>query len=84
MKILLIYPYFIEERVQTEDIGVPPIGLYFVAAVLRENGYDPEILNWHDIQKTPDRIEAVLKEKRPDVIGFAILAPPLIAMINVR
>ncbi|MFH0844509.1 MAG: radical SAM protein [Pseudomonadota bacterium] len=73
MKILLIYPYFIEERVQTEDIGVPPIGLYFVAAVLRENGYDPEILNWHDIQKTPGRIEEVLKEKRPDVIGFSIL-----------
>lgn len=73
VKILLIYPYFIEERVHTEDVDVPPIGLYSVAAVLREHGYDPEILNWHNIQKTPDRIEEVLKEKKPDIIGFSIL-----------
>jgi radical SAM superfamily enzyme YgiQ (UPF0313 family) len=73
MKILLIYPYFIEERIQAEDISVPPIGVYYVGAVLKENDYDVEILNWHHINKTPEKIEEVLTEKRPDVIGFSIL-----------
>ena len=73
MKILLIYPYFIEERIQTEDITAPPIGLYYVGAVLKENDYDVEILNWHRVNKTPEKIKEVLTEKRPDVIGFSIL-----------
>lgn len=69
----MIYPYFIEERIQGEDIRVPPIGLYYVAALLKENDYNAEILNWHDIHKTPEKIKETLKEKRPDVIGFSIL-----------
>ena len=73
MKILLIYPYFIEDRIQAEDINAMPIGVYYVAAVLKENHYDVEILNWHNIHKTPEKIEDVLLEKRPDVIGFSIL-----------
>ncbi len=73
MKVLLIYPYFLEERIQVEEIGIPPIGLYYVAAVLKENHYDVEILNWYNINKTPDKITEVLVEKRPDVIGFSVL-----------
>ncbi len=73
MKILLIYPYFLEERVQAEDVGIVPIGLYYIGAILKENSYDVEILNWHNIHKTPHKIEETLKEKRPDVIGFSIV-----------
>ena len=38
MKILLIYPYFLETRVlTTEDVSAVPLGVYYVAAVLKEN-----------------------------------------------
>ena len=74
MKILLIYPYFIESRVLTiEDVRAVPLGVYFVAAVLKAADYDVEILNWHDIDASPDNIQQILKEKKPDVIGFSIL-----------
>ena len=73
MKISLIYPYFIEERIQIEDITVPPIGIYYVGAVLKENNYEVEILNWHAINKTPEKIHERLAAKPPDVIGFSIL-----------
>ena len=73
IKTLLIYPYFIEERLQAEDISVPPIGIYQVAAVLREKRYDVEVYNWHNINKTPEKIREVLGETHPDVIGFSIL-----------
>ncbi len=73
MKILLIYPYFLDDRLHKEDVQVVPIGLYYVGAVLRENGYDAEILNWHDINKSPHRIEEILSKEKPDVIGFSIV-----------
>ncbi len=73
MKILLIYPYWLEERSNTEDVIVPPIGIYYVGAVLKENNYDVEILNWCKINETPEKISEILLEKKPDVIGFSIL-----------
>jgi len=74
MKILLIYPYFLNPRVySTEDVRAVPLGVYYVAAVLKENRYDVEILNWHDINTTPHKIREVLAEKKPDLIGFSIL-----------
>jgi radical SAM superfamily enzyme YgiQ (UPF0313 family) len=73
VKILLIYPYCLEDRLHTEDAGVVPIGLYYVGALLKKNHYDVEILNWHDINKTPERISEAITQKKPDVIGFSIL-----------
>ena len=73
MKILLIYPYCLEDRLQAEDVRVVPIGLYYVGALLKQNDYDVEIFNWHNINETPHRINEILLQKKPDVIGFSIL-----------
>jgi radical SAM superfamily enzyme YgiQ (UPF0313 family) len=73
LKILLIYPNCLEDRLYAEDARVVPIGLYYIGAVLKENQYDVEILNWHDIHKTPHKIEDTIGKKRPDVIGFSIM-----------
>jgi anaerobic magnesium-protoporphyrin IX monomethyl ester cyclase len=73
MKILLIYPPFIEERIQDEDVKAVPMGLYSVAAVLKEDHYEVEVLDWHEVNRTPERVREVLVEKRPDVIGFSVL-----------
>ncbi len=73
MKILLIYPYCLEDRLSDEDVKVPPIGLFYVGAMLREKGYDVEILNWYNINKSPKIIPQTLQEKMPDIIGFSVL-----------
>jgi radical SAM superfamily enzyme YgiQ (UPF0313 family) len=74
MKILLIYPYFLETRVRSiEDVSAVPLGVYYVGAVLKEHHYDVEILNWHRINETPHKIKEVIDEKKPDVIGISIL-----------
>jgi len=73
MKILLIYPYFVEARMHDEDIKAVPMGLYSLGAVLKENDYDVEILDWHEINKTPQKVQEALAEKEPDVIGFSVL-----------
>jgi anaerobic magnesium-protoporphyrin IX monomethyl ester cyclase len=73
VKILLIYPYCLDDRLYAEDVRVVPIGLYYIGALLKENQHDVEILNWHNINKTPDKIDVILKEEKPDVIGFSIV-----------
>ena len=73
MKILLIYPYFIESRILEDEISAPPIGIYYVGALLKENHYDVEVLNWHAINRTPHKIKEILAEKKPAVIGFSVL-----------
>ena len=73
MKILLIYPYCLEERLHAEDASVVPIGLYYVGALLKENNYDVEILNWYNIKRDEPKIKKILIENNPDVIGLSIL-----------
>ena len=74
MKVLLIYPYFLHARVHSiEDIRVVPQGLHYIAALLKENQYEVEVLNWYNIHETPEMIETVLQNQQPTVIGFSIL-----------
>lgn len=73
MKILLIYPYCLEDRINAEDSQVVPMGLYNVAAVLVEQGHDVQVLNWHDLRGQPEAMETVLAIEKPEVVGLSIL-----------
>jgi len=73
MKILLIYPYFLEKRIHEDEISVPPQGLYFVGAMLQSHGYEVKLRNWYDAGPDAGQIPETLQELRPDVIGFSIL-----------
>jgi len=73
VKILLIYPYCLQERPQDDDVRPVPIGLYYVGALLRAHNHEVEILNWHAINKTPKEIKKTLARNKPDIIGFSIL-----------
>ncbi|MGD9876414.1 radical SAM protein, partial [Desulfococcus sp.] len=73
MKILLIYPYCLERRRDETDVSAVPMGLYYIGALLRENGYDAEILSCHGMAGEPERIREILREKAPRVIGFSVL-----------
>ena len=64
MKILLIYPHCLEARLSAEDVSVPPIGIYYVGALLKTHHYNVELLNWYDIGKKPDTVQRTLAETR--------------------
>lgn len=72
MKILLVYPYCLEERYYEENVSAPPIGLYYLGALLIDNRYDVEVLNFYDASNDRSKIEATFKEKQADVIGFSV------------
>ena len=73
MKVLLIYPYFLEPRVHAEEIAAVPMGLYYVGAMLKAHGHTVDIANWHSLPETMDDFKDVLKSYNPDVIGFSIV-----------
>jgi len=75
LKILLIYPYPLYDRSKTheDDILVPPIGVYYVAALLKENGFDVALLNWSGIHKTPDKVAETFQKEMPHIVAFSIL-----------
>ncbi|MCP3953397.1 MAG: radical SAM protein [Desulfobacterales bacterium] len=73
MKILLIYPYCLEERINADDSEVVPMGLFNVAAVLKDAGHDVQVLNWHNLRGNPDAVQKALTFEQPDVVGLSIL-----------
>jgi anaerobic magnesium-protoporphyrin IX monomethyl ester cyclase len=73
MKIMLIYPYFIEKRIHAEEIAAVPMGLYYIGALLKSRGHQVEILNWHAAGDSQDMIRETLISGRPDIIGFSVL-----------
>lgn len=73
MKIFLINPYCLDERITDYDVKVVPIGLYYIGALLMEHGHDCRILNWFDIQSRPHEVREALLQHRPDIIGLSIL-----------
>ncbi|MDY0042890.1 MAG: radical SAM protein [Desulforhabdus sp.] len=48
------------------------MGLYYLAALLIENRHQVEILNLYHLRNDPSAIEAILREKKADVIGFSL------------
>jgi radical SAM superfamily enzyme YgiQ (UPF0313 family) len=73
MKIALVYPYFIDPRLDPREIAVPPIGIYYVGALLRANGHAVEVFNWHDRSGRPADLARELAAWGPQVVGFSVL-----------
>ncbi len=72
MKILLAYPPCLDPRFSSGDALVTPLGLYYIGALLLDNGYDVEIVSFAEIESGNDPIRKILCEKKPDILGLSI------------
>lgn len=57
-------------REVAEGISVPPQGLCYLAAIAREEGWDPAIIDAHAIGLDEVRLASAILEKEPDCVGF--------------
>lgn len=73
MKILLVYPPCLEDRIHGEDAAAVPIGLSYIGAFLRDAGYAVEVINGQLMRGRTERFRAILEAHQPDVVGFSIL-----------
>jgi anaerobic magnesium-protoporphyrin IX monomethyl ester cyclase len=73
MKVLIAYPDCLSERLHTEDVRVPPLGVYYIAAMLRAQGIPAEILNAHGMRQAPEALRERLAAEAPDLLGISVL-----------
>ncbi len=58
----------------TCDGSLPPMGLMYLTAVLKNNGFDVKLFDLSAIPVTPDYFRKLVKEYDPDIVGFSIIA----------
>ena len=76
LKILLVNPACLDPRISGDDARVIPIGLFYLGAVLLDNGFHAEILNLAAVQDDPVSVfTARIQAEPPDVIGFSLTQP---------
>jgi anaerobic magnesium-protoporphyrin IX monomethyl ester cyclase len=78
MKILFVNPACLDKRITGEDAGVVPIGLYYMAALLLDKGFDARILNLAPLgsgNKTLQTFKEMIEREKPDLIGFSVTNP---------
>ena len=73
MKILLVQPP--PRHRAYETIVVPPLGLAYLAAVLRRSGNDVKILDGFALQLDWDEYASMVAGEKPDLVGVTSMTP---------
>jgi len=64
-KILLINPY----NSQSDHIQ-PPLGLGYLAAAVRKNGFTVSLYDANKLKINPSKLSKIIKKEKPDFVGF--------------
>ncbi len=73
MKILLVQPP--PRQPAYETIVVPPLGPAYLAAVLRREGHDVQILDAFALQLKWDEYAELVAREKPDLVGVTAMTP---------
>lgn len=77
-KIVLVNPYFQKYTQAIAQISVgPPLGLAYLAAVLEERGFIPEIIDANAEKLSEEEIIDRLIQSKADLIGFTAVTPTI-------
>ncbi len=85
--LLVAPPYpssYSPEVLKTPEFSAPPLGICYLASVLRTNGVNVRIVDMHQEAKSPEDIIQVCKSYRPQVVGITATTPtfPLAVKIS--
>lgn len=76
MKVTLCYPSLLPG--QKANYGLQPLGVLYIAALLRANGIDAEVVDADvDGLTVPEMVSRIL-DTQPDLVGFSMMTPQLI------
>src|SRR3972149_889743 len=80
MKVVLCYPSMLPG--QKPKYGLQPMGILYIATVLKQHGIDVEVLD-ADIEGLTinEMVERILGAK-PDLVGFSIMTPQLMSALE--
>lgn len=72
MKILLVHPYFKRKIGRSDSLSpvLPPIGISYIAAVLRKEGFEVRILDLNAIEMDKGEMLNYIGDYSPELIGL--------------
>lgn len=77
--VLLVIPPFpttySSEAIETPEYSSPPLGLAYIAAVLRDQGFRVAIADLHVSSSKPEDVVAVCRQRRPAIVGITATTP---------
>lgn len=79
-KILFVYPACLDPRITEADAQVLPMGIFYLAALLMDRGFEVRILNLAlsgtgRTGQGRSLFETVVQKEKPDIIGFSVTTP---------
>ena len=81
MKVTLCYPSLLPG--QKPKYGLQPLGVLYIAAVLREDGNEVEVLDGDVDGLTIEEMAERILAGRPDLVGLSLMTPQLIPALEV-
>lgn len=80
--ILLINPACQDKRVTDQDDKVIPIGLFYIGALLIENGFNVQILNLAETEDPVQTFKTYIQKLPVSMIGFSVTNPSRLNAID--
>src|SRR5262249_14108532 len=79
MKVTLCYPSLLPGRKPT--YGLQPLGVLYIAAVLRRDGFDVDVIDADVDGLTVDEMVARILASKPDLVGLSLMTPQLLTSL---
>lgn len=74
MKVLFVYPPIFEDKVLSRLV-YPPLGIMFLASIVRDMGHEVKIYDAYVLQANLKKTVEYIKEFNPDIIGITAATP---------
>lgn len=73
MKLFLVNPRLMDERINKYDTSAVPIGLYYLAAASKEEGHEVALVNLASKKEPAHHLKQLLEREKPELVGFSVL-----------
>src|SRR6185503_6428199 len=80
MRITLCYPSLLPGH--KARYGLQPLGVLYIAAVLKHHGHQVQVLDADVDGLTVEQMAARILESQPDLVGFSMMTPQLIPALQ--
>ncbi|SLM27652.1 putative Fe-S oxidoreductase family protein [Desulfamplus magnetovallimortis] len=73
MRVFLVNPACLDVRITDEDAMAVPIGLFYIGAYLKKNGFDVDIVNLAPLSEPVSSLMKLVEKDKPDIVAFSVL-----------
>ncbi|MFH0830417.1 MAG: radical SAM protein [Candidatus Aenigmatarchaeota archaeon] len=81
MKVMLLNAPLVAGKKQ--KFTLQPLGILYIAGVLKQNGYEPELIDCNITDYTLEDVADLIIRKKPDIVGISVMTPQIINALKI-